>query len=55
MCRVLLATIVGLWMTLLPVGCKKPPANAGAATFDCALLMRDIRHEWHAGEALCGW
>jgi hypothetical protein len=25
----------------------------GAAEFDCALLMRNIAHEWHAGETLC--
>jgi hypothetical protein len=22
---------------------------AGSVTFDCALIMRDIAHEWHAG------
>ena len=26
---------------------------AGSVEFDCALLMRDIRHEWHAQDALC--
>jgi hypothetical protein len=25
----------------------------GAATFDCALLMRDIDHEWHEQDAPC--
>jgi hypothetical protein len=25
----------------------------GAIEFDCALLMRNIAHEWHAGETLC--
>ena len=25
----------------------------GTVTFDSALLMRDIRHEWHAREPLC--
>lgn len=25
----------------------------GSATFDCALLMRDIEHEWHAHPPLC--
>jgi hypothetical protein len=25
---------------------------AGSATFDCALLMRDIEHEWHARESI---
>jgi hypothetical protein len=25
----------------------------GTATLDCALLMRDIRHEWHGHEQLC--
>jgi hypothetical protein len=27
--------------------------SAGDATFDCALLMRNIDHEWHAGEPIC--
>ena len=26
----------------------------GSVRFDCALLMRDIEHEWHAREPLCG-
>ncbi|MFP4439175.1 MAG: DUF2071 domain-containing protein [Chloroflexaceae bacterium] len=26
---------------------------AGSVAFDCALLMRDIVHEWHARAALC--
>jgi len=26
----------------------------GSATFDCALLMRNIAHEWHTREDLCG-
>ena len=26
---------------------------AGSASFDSALLMRDIRHEWHVRESLC--
>jgi hypothetical protein len=26
---------------------------SGAATFDCALLMRGISHEWHAEKDLC--
>jgi len=26
---------------------------AGTAEFDCALLMREIAHEWHAQEPLC--
>lgn len=26
---------------------------AGSAEFDCALLMRGIRHEWHAREPIC--
>ena len=25
----------------------------GAVAFDCALLMREIAHEWHAREELC--
>jgi hypothetical protein len=25
----------------------------GSVRFDCALLMRDINHEWHAREPLC--
>lgn len=25
----------------------------GSATFDCALLMRNIEHEWHTREPLC--
>lgn len=25
----------------------------GSATFDCALLMRGIKHEWHTREDLC--
>jgi hypothetical protein len=25
----------------------------GSVEFDCALLMRDIEHEWHARETLC--
>jgi hypothetical protein len=25
----------------------------GSATFDCALLMRDIEHEWHSAPSLC--
>jgi hypothetical protein len=25
----------------------------GDATFDCALLMRNIEHEWHAGQPIC--
>jgi Uncharacterized conserved protein (COG2071) len=25
----------------------------GSATFDCALLMRNIAHEWHGRESLC--
>jgi hypothetical protein len=25
----------------------------GTTQFDCALLMRNITHEWHAGETLC--
>jgi hypothetical protein len=25
----------------------------GSATFDCALLMRGIEHEWHSREDLC--
>ena len=25
----------------------------GAATFDCALLMRGVEHEWHSREDLC--
>jgi len=27
---------------------------AGSAAFDCALLMRDVAHEWHARGALAG-
>lgn len=26
---------------------------AGAAAFDCALLMRGVSHEWHSRESLC--
>jgi hypothetical protein len=26
----------------------------GSATFDCALLMRDIQHEWHTRQDICG-
>ena len=26
----------------------------GRPTFDCALLMRDVEHEWHALPDLCG-
>lgn len=26
---------------------------AGSLRFDCALLMRDIQHEWHSQEPLC--
>jgi Uncharacterized conserved protein (COG2071) len=26
---------------------------AGSVGFDCALLMRDIEHEWHSRESLC--
>ena len=26
----------------------------GSVEFDCALLMRDIEHEWHGRESLCG-
>jgi hypothetical protein len=26
---------------------------AGTATFDCALLMREIKHEWHSHSDLC--
>jgi hypothetical protein len=26
---------------------------AGSLQFDCALLMRDIQHEWHSQEPLC--
>jgi hypothetical protein len=26
---------------------------AGSTEFDCALLMRDIDHEWHAQKPLC--
>ncbi len=26
---------------------------SGTVEFDCALLMRNIKHEWHAREALC--
>jgi hypothetical protein len=25
----------------------------GSVRFDCALLMRNVRHEWHAREPLC--
>jgi len=25
----------------------------GSIEFDCALLMRDIQHEWHGREDLC--
>jgi hypothetical protein len=26
---------------------------AGSAEFDCALLMRNIKHEWHGRPSLC--
>jgi hypothetical protein len=26
---------------------------AGTATFDCALLMQNIAHEWHSRDQLC--
>ena len=26
---------------------------AGSIEFDCALLMRDIRHEWHGQQPIC--
>jgi len=26
---------------------------AGSAAFDCALLMRDVEHEWHSLHDLC--
>lgn len=28
---------------------------AGSAEFDCALLMKNISHEWHGREPLCAW
>ncbi|HZZ28028.1 MAG TPA: hypothetical protein VFE46_08500 [Pirellulales bacterium] len=26
---------------------------AGSITFDCALLMRGVQHEWHSQQDLC--
>lgn len=27
----------------------------GAVEFECALLMKDVAHEWHGREPLCAW